>query len=89
MIFETKQVLYRANMHSLDLRSRNAHDHLEQTIYHECIVCSFNFDMAMSHTPFFFLKALCTRLLIPVTDVNGLCGVLGCIALKYQMPGLM
>ena len=29
MILETKQVLFRAYMHSLILRSMNAHDHLE------------------------------------------------------------
>ena len=32
MILETKQVLFRAHVHSLDRRSRNAHDHFEQTI---------------------------------------------------------
>ena len=32
MILETKQVLFRAHVHSLDRRSRNSHDHLEQTI---------------------------------------------------------
>ena len=32
MILETKQVLFRAHVHSFDRRSRNAHDHFEQTI---------------------------------------------------------
>ena len=32
MILETKQVLFRAHLHSLDRRSENAHDHFEQTI---------------------------------------------------------
>ena len=32
MILETKQVLFRAHVHSLDHRSRNVHDHFEQTI---------------------------------------------------------
>ena len=32
MILETKQVLFRAHVHSLDRRSSNAHDHFEQTI---------------------------------------------------------
>ena len=32
MTLETKQVLLRAHVHSLDRSSRNAHDHLEQTI---------------------------------------------------------
>ena len=32
MILETKQVLFRAHVHSLDRRPRNAHDHFEQTI---------------------------------------------------------
>ena len=32
MILETKQVLFRAHVHSLDRRSTNAYDHLEQTL---------------------------------------------------------
>ena len=32
MILETKEVLFRAHVHSLDRRSRSAHDHLEQTV---------------------------------------------------------
>ena len=32
MILETKQVLFRVHMHLLDRRSRNAYDHLEQTV---------------------------------------------------------
>ena len=32
MVLETKQVVFRAHVHSLDRRSRNAHDHFEQTL---------------------------------------------------------
>ena len=35
MILETKQVIFRAHVHSLDRRSRNAHDHFEQTTISE------------------------------------------------------
>ena len=38
MILETKQVLFRAHVHSLDRRSRDAHDHFEQTIPSSCLV---------------------------------------------------
>ena len=32
MILETKQVLFRAHVHSLDHRSGNAYDYLEQSL---------------------------------------------------------
>ena len=32
MILETKQILFRAHVHLLERRSRNAYDHLYQTI---------------------------------------------------------
>ena len=36
MILETKQALFRAHVHLLDRRSRNAHDHFKQTINKFC-----------------------------------------------------
>ena len=42
-------------------------------IMNEIPFCFCNFDIGKSHTPIFFLKALCTRLLI--LDFNRSCGI--------------
>ena len=58
MILETKQVLFRVHVYSLDRRSVSAHDHLEYTLIGACLF-KMSRIVALAHTHGLLAKNSC------------------------------